>query len=218
MAAATDDAGHGAVAAALDRCQRGDRAGAGRLGRSLGVALERVAAQIEARAPPSRRAASGLFRPGLAAGSAGSAVRRRPRRRRRRGATVLLRDRPGGGCPVRARDRWRRRAAPAATSTGVARAGADASSESRAPALTRLSRTRLFTSRRSTCSQSTSQRADRAAALARRQHRQDRALADVLDRGQAEPDAPSGSTVNGSSLRLMSGASTGTPRSRHSAR
>ena len=62
-------------------------------------------------------------------------------------------------------------------------------SESNAPALTRLSNTRLLTSRRSRCSQSAWSESMRPSSLRDAEQRLDRAFADVLDRGQAEAHA-----------------------------
>ena len=94
------------------------------------------------------------------------------------------------GCRARRRRRARPSAARAAAAWAAARpAPSGGASESSAPALTRLSSTRLLTSRRSTPSHSSC--SDRKRPVRARCSRidEDRVLADVLHRGEAEAHA-----------------------------
>ena len=93
-------------------------------------------------------------------------------------------------------------------------------SESHAPDFTSASNTRLLARRRSRISHSACSDGIRPpSCVARGEDRLDRALAQPLDRRQPEPDARRpGSTEKCSWLSLMSGGSTGMPRSRLSAR
>ena len=124
------------------------------------------------------------------------------------------------GCRARRRRRWPRTAARARLRSARDVGSPPATSESQAPDFTSASNTRLLARRRSRISQSACSDGMRPPSCgARREDRVDRALAQPLDRRQPEADAACrGSTEKCSWLSLMSGGSTGMPRSRHSAR
>ena len=89
------------------------------------------------------------------------------------------------------------------------------------PLLTKLSTTRRLTARRSTRSQKSKSDWKRPPSRRARQDRLHRALAHVLDRGQAEADGRGGSSAPGTTVKNMSdsftsGGSTRMPISRHS--
>ena len=114
-------------------------------------------------------------------------VRPRPARAAEQLRLTVGRDRAAAARRTRTRDRSSPSAARAARRSD--RVLCRSPNESNAPALTRLSSTRLLTSRRSSSSHSACSDVIFPCVGAHAENRRDRALADVLDRRQAEAHA-----------------------------